>query len=205
MGFSRDRISIGEAANDGKGTDLNLAGKYLEDFMTATCMFLNAGTSEIKIPDTLPIERGGTNASTVSGHIKYVTRFGAGAMQLVDNKYTPVAFIVITNGSDGTVKPLVDLSNVITVTKIAVGKYLFSTFNDSFKVMNDVGNVIRDKMGNQLFGYIIRYNGGNIFIDCYALKFDTTTGNKSLDLDTPIDMPPDNALYLTIVNTLGVI
>jgi hypothetical protein len=205
MSFTRERISIGEAANDGKGTDLNVAGKLLEDFMTQLCLFLTGSTSEVLIPNVLPTSRGGTGATTTQEHINYLRFYGANSFAFASNKYQPIALISIENGSNGTVKPLTNLSNAIQVDKPNTGQYVFELVNKDFAVSNGKGTVIPDALGNQLFGYELNQNGSLLSVNTYALKFDNTTGIYSLDKTKPIDIPVGNSLLLTIVNQLSVV
>lgn len=205
MSFTRERISIGEAANDGKGTDLNVAGKLLEDFMTQLCLFLTGSTSEVLIPNVLPTSRGGTGASTTQEHISYLRFYGSNSFAFTSNKYQPIALITIDNGSNGLVTPLTTLSKSIVIDKPNVGQYVFQLNDTNFAISNGKGTVIPDALGNQLFGYELNQNGSTLVVNTYALKFDSATGIYSLDKDKAIDVPVGNTLMLTVVNQLSVI
>lgn len=205
MSFTRDRISIGEAANDGKGTQLNLAGKLLEDFMSQLCLFLTGSTSEVLIPNVLPISRGGTGATTTQEHINYIRFYGANSFAFTTNKYQPIALLTIDNGSNGVITPLTTLTQAITVDKPNVGQYVFQLNNTNFAISNGKGTVIPDALGNQLFGYELNQNGSTLSVNTYALKFDSATGIYSLDKDKAIDVPVGNTLMLTVVNQLSVL
>lgn len=205
MSFTRERISIGEAANDGKGTDLNVAGKTLEDFMTQLCLFLTGSTSEVTIPNVLPTSRGGTGASTTQEQINYIRFYGSNSFAFTSNKYQPIALITINNGSNGVVSPLTQLTQAIVVDKPNTGQYVFQLNNTNFAISNGKGTVIPDALGNQLFGYELNQNGSTLTVNTYALKFDGTTGIYSLDKDKAIDVPVGNTLMLTVVNQLSVL
>ena len=68
--WERERFKYGDAAGDGKGDLLRMHGIKAEHSMNLLFSWLTANRSEVRLLDSLPIERGGTGASTVTGLLR---------------------------------------------------------------------------------------------------------------------------------------
>lgn len=71
----RERFESGLAAGDGKGDYLRTHSLKDEHAMTILFSWLSGGLSEVRLPSALPIERGGTGATSVAGMIKSMGYF----------------------------------------------------------------------------------------------------------------------------------
>ena len=62
--YERERFNYGDAAGDGKGDLLRIHAIKAEQAESLVFSWLSGGSSEVRLPDALPITRGGTGGTT---------------------------------------------------------------------------------------------------------------------------------------------
>ena len=182
--FERERFNYGEAAGDGKGDFLHTHGVKAEQAETIVFSWLSGGASEVRLPNALPITRGGTGSTTASKarlnlgifvNTNNELMFGSKAVSVYDGTVLD---------HDGTVKP--------TFQKLGVGKYLISGvtgFGPGFTYM-----LPKDEMGNLLCGCEITFTG-EANLSVYAIKYED--GKAVLDKTTPMDIPDKRSIDIS--------
>lgn len=73
--WERERFNYGEVANDKKGDPIRIHAIKAEHTDNLLFTWLSGGRSEVKLPDALPIERGGTGATSVASAIRNLGYF----------------------------------------------------------------------------------------------------------------------------------
>jgi len=73
--WERERFNYGEVANDKKGDPIRIHAIKAEQANTLIFSWLSGGRSEVKLPDALPIERGGTGATSPTSFIRNIGYF----------------------------------------------------------------------------------------------------------------------------------
>lgn len=174
--FERERFLYGDAAGDGRGDLLRVQTIKLEDMSNILFSWLSGGASEVRLPNALPITRGGTGSTTASKarlnlgifvNTNNELMFGSKAVSVYDGTVLD---------HDGTVKP--------TFQKLGVGKYLISGvtgFGPGFTYV-----LPKDEMGNLLCGCEITFTG-EANVSVYAIKYED--GKAVLDKTVPMDLP----------------
>ncbi len=174
--WERERFNYGESAGDGKGDYLHTHGVKAEHAETLVFSWLSGGASEVRLPNALPITRGGTGSTTASKarlnlgifvNTNNELMFGSKAVSVYDGTVLD---------HDGTVKP--------TFQKLGVGKYLISGvtgFGPGFTYV-----LPKDEMGNLLCGCEITFTG-EANVSVYAIKYED--GKAVLDKTVPMDLP----------------
>lgn len=73
--WERERFNYGEAAGDGKGDPIRVHAIKAEHTEKLVYTWLSGGASEVRLPEALPITRGGTGATTVAGTLRNLGYF----------------------------------------------------------------------------------------------------------------------------------
>ena len=119
--WERERFKYGDAAGDGKGDLLRMHGIKAEHSMNLLFSWLTANRSEVRLLDSLPIERGGTGASTVTGLLKNIGYFE-------DTNHTLRRGVkVLSVANTGTIDRFSNLPEV-TFRKVSTGTYELKGF-----------------------------------------------------------------------------
>lgn len=174
--WERDRFNYGEAAGDGKGDFLHTHGVKAEHAETLVFSWLSGGASEVKLPNALPVSRGGTGSTTANG-----TRLNLGIMvntnnELVFGSKAASLYDGAVLDHDGTIKPY--------FIKNGTGDYVVGKvtgFGPGFTYI-----LPRDELGNLLCGCEITFLG-EALVKVYAIKY--VDGKAVLDKTVPMDIP----------------
>lgn len=73
--WERERFNYGDAANDKKGDPIRVHAIKAEHTDNLIFTWLSGGRSEVRLPDALPIERGGTGATSVASAVRNLGYF----------------------------------------------------------------------------------------------------------------------------------
>lgn len=115
--WERERFNYGEVANDKKGDPIRVHAIKAEHAETLVFSWLSGGLSEVRLPDALPVARGGTGSTTAQGTIRNLGYFE-------DTNYTlrrGVKVLSLTN--TGILDRFQNLPNA-TFTRRALGEYV---------------------------------------------------------------------------------
>lgn len=184
--YERERFKYGEAAGDDKGDFLRIHAIKAEHTDTLLFTWLSGGRSEVSLPQALPIERGGTGATTAQRarlglgmiiNTNNEVSFGSRAVSLYDG-------VVLDH--DDTVKPY--------FIKNGVGDYTIG--NVTGFAPNAFTYILpRDELGNLLCGCEIVFSG-EALVRVYAVKY--TDGVISLDKTIPMDIPQGRCIDISV-------
>lgn len=176
--YERERFKYGDAAGDGKGDQLRIHAIKAEQSNTIVYDWLSGGKSEVRLPNALPVERGGTGGTTAqSGRLN---------LGLVVNTNNEVMFgskvISVYNGAvldhDGTVKP--------GFIKNGVGDYRING-PLGFALNGFKYCLPKDEIGNTLCGCAITFDSTGFTLKVHPLKY--LNGVASVDTTKLIDLP----------------
>lgn len=115
--WERERFNYGEVANDKKGDPIRIHAIKAEHTDNLIFSWLSGGASETRLPDVLPVSRGGTGSSTVAGTLRNLGYFE-------DTNHTlrrGVKILSLTN--TGILDRFNNLPNA-TFTRRALGEYV---------------------------------------------------------------------------------
>lgn len=115
--WERERFVYGDAAGDGKGDFLRIHAIKAEHADNLLFSWLSGGASEVRLPDALPISRGGTGSATVAGTIRNLGYFED------TNHVLRRGTKVLTLADTGILDRFQNLPNA-TFTKRATGEYV---------------------------------------------------------------------------------
>lgn len=185
--YERERFKYGDAAGDGKGDMLRVHAIKAEQTECIVYNWLSGGRSEVRLPDALPIERGGTGGTTAQRG-----RLNMGIVVDTNNNLVFGSKVVsVYNGAvldhDGTVKPV--------FSKVAVGHYTITNVS-GFALNGFKYRIPRDELGNPLCGCVITFEGTTATVKVYQLKF--LNGIFSNNLTVPIDLPASRCIDISV-------
>ena len=182
----RTRFLSGDAAGDGKGDMLRNHSLKAEATATQIYSWLSGGKSEVRLPDALPVERGGTGGTTAQKG-----RLNLGIVVNTNNELVFGSRVVsLYNGTfldhEGTVKPI--------FTKVGIGHYTLTNIT-GFALNGFKYCLPKDELGNLLCGCAITFADGTATIKVYGLT--RTDGLVSLDLTKPMDIPAQRCIDIS--------
>ena len=183
----RERFLYGDAAGDGKGDMLRIHAIKAEQANSILFSWLSGGTSEVRLKDALPIERGGTGGTTAQR-----SRLNMGILVNTNNELVFGSKAVsVYNGAvldhDGTVKP--------GFIKNDVGNY---------RVNGPLGFALngfryclpKDELGNLLCGCTITFDATGLNLLVHPIVF--ANGKYSADTSVNIDIPSQRCIDISV-------
>lgn len=185
--FQRQRFQYGDAANDNKGDLLRVHTIKLEDMSTMLFTWISGGSSEVTLPDALPIARGGTGGTTAQQG-----RLNLGMLVNTNNELVfGSRAISVYDGAildhDGTVKPGF-IKNGIGDYRIN-GPLGFALFGFKYCLP-------KDELGNVLCGAKIVFDASGLTLTTHPVVFNN--GIYSVDETTKIDIPPTRCIDISV-------
>lgn len=184
--YERERFEYGEVAGDNKGDLLRIHAIKAEHTANLLFTWLSGASSEVRLPNALPIERGGTGATTANR-----ARMNLGMIINTNNEVSFGARAVsVYDGTvldhDNTVKPY--------FIKNGVGDYTVGNVT-GFNPTSFTYILPKDELGNLLCGCEITF-AGEAIIKVYAVKFED--GIFQLDKTLPMDIPPGRCIDISV-------
>lgn len=185
--YERERFLYGTVANDKTGDPIRTHAMKAEDMGNILFYWLTGGRSQVKLGDALPIERGGTGATTATkarlGIGVFVDTnnelvFGAKAVSLYDHAVLD---------HDGTIKPV--------MTKKAVGHYEITNIT-GFALNGFQFRIPRDEYGNILCTCVITFKDKVCTVKSYASK--VASGKVVVDTAKPLDIPKGRCIDISV-------
>lgn len=183
----RERFEYGLAAGDGKGDELRIHALKAEHTASLLFYWLTGGSSEVRLKDALPIERGGTGATTAQQ-----ARLNLGLMVNTNNELMfGSKAISVYNGAvldhDGTVKP--------GFIKNGVGNYRING-PLGFALNGFKYCLPKDELGNVLCGANITFDATGLTLTTHPVIFNQ--GKYEVDLETKIDIPSGRCIDISV-------
>lgn len=185
--WERDRFKYGDAAGDGKGDLLRVHAIKLEDMSNKLFSWLSGGRSEIVLQQALPVERGGTGATTAQK-----ARLTLGMLVNTNNEYVfGSKAISVYNGAvldhDGTVKP--------GFIKNGVGDYRING-PLGFAIFGFTYCLPKDELGNLLCGAKFTFDATGLTLTTHPIKYNL--GKVEVDMTTKIDIPDQRCIDISV-------
>lgn len=183
----RERFKYGDAAGDGKGDHLRIHAIKAEQTESIVYSWLSGGKSEVRLPDALPIERGGTGGTTAQRG-----RLNLGMVVNTNNEYVFGSKAVsVYDGAvldhDGTVKP--------GFVKNGVGDYRING-PLGFALNGFKYCLPKDELGNLLCGCVITFDAAGLNLKVHPIK--VVSGKITLDTATTIDIPASRCIDISV-------
>lgn len=183
----RERFNYGEAAGDGKGDQLRIHAIKAEQTEAIVYNWLSGGKSEVKLPDALPIERGGTGGTTAQRG-----RLNLGILVNTNNELVfGSKAISVYDGAvldhDGTVKP--------GFIKNGVGDYRING-PLGFALNGFKFCLPKDELDNLLCGCVITFDAAGLNLKVHPIK--VVSGKHTLDTATTIDIPASRCIDISV-------
>lgn len=192
----RNKLKFGDSADDGTGDLLREGAFNIEHALCEIYFFLSGGASEVKLPEALPEERGGTSASTVDAYVKALVKRGSSEFALSAINGVPCVLITLAANSsnvfvmEGTVKPL--------VVRMSPTEFHISGHND---LTIDISSVVvpKDINGNPLVALHLDYDWttNKHVITTHPVKYDQ--GKVIPLLDSRAELPVYTSIKLVMV------
>ncbi len=183
----RERFNYGEAAGDGKGDLIRIHAIKAEQAESIVFNWISGGKSEVRLPDALPVERGGTGGTTAQR-----SRLNLGIVVNTNNEYVfGSKAISVYDGAvldhDGTVKP--------GFIKNGVGDY---------RVNGPLGFALngfkyclpKDELGNTLCGCVITFDATGLTLKVHPIKY--VSGKSVIDTTKAIDIPASRCIDISV-------
>ena len=185
--FERERFLYGDAAGDGRGDLLRVQTIKLEDMSNILFSWLSGGSNEVRLPDALPITRGGTGGTTAQKG-----RLNLGMLVNTNNELVfGSRAISVYDGAvldhDGTVKP--------GFIKNGVGDYRING-PLGFALFGFKYCLPKDDLGNVLCGAKIVFDETGLTLTTHPVVFNN--GIYSLDEATKIDIPSTRCIDISV-------
>ena len=184
----RERFLYGDAAGDGKGDMLRIHAIKAEQANSILFSWLSGGTSEVRLKDALPIERGGTGGTTAQrGRLNmgiFVNTnnelmFGSKAVSLYEGAILD---------HDGSVKP--------GYKKVGLGHYEISGIS-GFALNGFKYCLPKDELGNVLCSCVISFENNVATVRVYEV-FMYVRGVMDIDLENPMDIPSQRCIDISV-------
>ena len=185
--WERERFKYGDAAGDGKGDFLHTHGVKAEHAETLVFSWLSGGASEVRLPDALPITRGGTGGTTAQKG-----RLNLGMLVNTNNELVfGSRAISVYDGAildhDNTVKP--------GFIKNGTGDYRING-PLGFALFGFKYCLPKDELGNVLCGAKIVFDATGLTLTTHPVKFNA--GIYSIDETIKIDIPPTRCIDISV-------
>ena len=183
----RERFLYGDAAGDGKGDMLRIHAIKAEQANSILFSWLSGGTSEVRLKDALPIERGGTGGTTAQR-----SRLNMGILVNTNNELVfGSKAISVYNGAvldhDGSVNP--------GFIKNGVGNYRING-PLGFALNGFKYCLPKDELGNLLCGCTLTFDATGLTILVHPTLF--TDGIYSADTSVNIDIPSQRCIDISV-------
>lgn len=184
--WERERFNYGEVANDKKGDPIRIHAIKAEHAESLVFSWLSGGRSEVKLPDALPIERGGTGATSTTSFIRNLGYFE-------DTNHTlRRGEKVMSVANDGFIDRFRNLPEGTAWSRTDVGTYTLSNAKLTYK----------------LWGFVVPINflgQPMCFVEVYTLPEGTqlvvkavTVQDGIISAGDPMDIPPGYVIDLEI-------
>lgn len=185
--FERERFIYGEAAGDGKGDQLRVHAIKAEQTESIVYSWLSGGSSEVRLPNALPIERGGTGGTTAQRG-----RLNLGILVNTNNELVfGSKAISVYDGAvldhDGTVKP--------GFIKNGVGDYRING-PLGFALNGFKYCLPKDELGNVLCGCVTTFDATGLTLKVHPIKFES--GKSIIDTTKTMDIPASRCIDISV-------
>ncbi len=199
--MERVKLGVGQAPNDNTGDLLRDGAIIIEDTFSKLFAFLTGNLSDVNLLRALPKNAGGTGAHSEQELYRFFLLHGAAYFQPNLTVGRPVA--VCTARAPSIVKKVVfDDSTDVTFIKMGLGLYKI-TCSRFIALEAWDAKVVPDSLGNAYVGVEVTKTADGYDVNVYKRVFNTSTGMYALDKNTPMDVPENNALVLTLTSTLA--
>lgn len=185
--FERERFIYGDVAGDGKGDELRIHAIKAEHSNNLVYSWLSGGASEVRLPNALPVSRGGTGATTAQG-----ARLSMGILVSTNNELLfGSKAISVYDGAvldhDGTVKP--------GFIKNSVGNYRING-PLGFALNGFKYCLPKDELGNVLCGAKIVFDSSGLTLTTHPVSLQG--GMWVMDELTFIDIPSTRCIDISV-------
>lgn len=177
-------IELGEAPGDGKGDRPIEFGRKINEGMKYLIDWLSGSSSQTKLPESLPVERGGTGSKTAQGSRD---NLGISTIDYNGQIYFNEKIVMLYPDKVVANKTVENLAMKPVFTKVAVGHYTVSGTEGMAATWKAV--VPKDPMGNPLYTVALTENATTKVITVKVYTGKQSGANVVVDTTKPIDIP----------------
>lgn len=196
----RSKLKFGTSADDKTGDLLQEGARLIEDAFAEIYFFLSGGASEVKLPDTLPVSRGGTGVinDTLLGSV--VVKNGSASMGLSAVLGVPQALITLTTNGANTYQ----FDGGTNIKSIRYTGYSFTITGLGSEVIDESSVAIpKDVNGNPLVAVHVVHDSvsKSYTVTVYEVAYEG--GRVVPNMLVPKDIPEGSCIRLLLVRKIA--